>query len=227
MAFLADNLPANFVAAEVRRRMQLRAERSGFLTRGPLASWTHQAAFLVLCFSLSFAALGAVPEPPKGAAEVKADYLFLFTKYVEWPADVMGGTNQPIVIGVVGDDAVAEALERRVKGRTTQGGRRVTAVRGRRPEDLVGCHVVFAGPAERRNLRELAEATRSNSTLMVCDTDAMFAQGAMIKLVMVEGTVRFEVKLGPMERAGLSAHSGMLGSAKRVWPRTSSGSDAP
>lgn len=227
MAFLADNLPANLAAAEVSRRFPLRSDSSVSSPRRLLASWTHQAAFLVLFFSLSFSVLAAAPEPPKGAAEVKADYLFLFTKYVEWPADVMGGTNQPIVIGVVGDDAVAEALERRVKGRTTQGGRKVSAVRVRRTEDLVGCHVVFAGPAERRNLRDLIEATRSNSTLMVCDTDAMFAQGAMIKLVMVEGTVRFEVKLGPMERAGLSAHSGMLGSAKRVWPRTSSGSEAP
>jgi hypothetical protein len=207
--------------------MPARSDRSGSLPRRLRDSWPYRAAVLILFSFLRFAALAAVPEPPKGAAEVKADYLFLFTKYVEWPADVMRGTNQPIVIGVVGDDAVAEALERRVKGRTTQGGRKVTALRVRRIEDFAGCHVVFVGVGERRSLRDLVEATRSNSTLMVCDTDAMFAQGAMIKLVMVEGTVRFEVKMGPMERAGLSAHSGMLGSAKRVWPRTSSGSEAP
>lgn len=189
--------------------------------------WPRYAAFLILFSVLCRAAFGAAPEPPKGEAEVKADYLFLFTKYVEWPAEVLGNPTQPIVIGVLGDDAVEEALERRVKGRTTQGGRKVITVRARRPEDLAGCHVVFAGPAERRSLRELAEAARSKSTLMVCDTETQFAQGAMIRLLLVDGTVRFEVKLGPMERAGLSAHSGMLGSAKRVWPKASASSNVP
>lgn len=221
MAFLANNFA------------QCRAEGSTvsrLVNRGAAVcrrAWVYSAAVWVLNFTLGLAAFGAAPAPPQNEAEVKADYLFLFTKYVEWPAETLGGTTKPIVIGVVGDDAVAEALERRVKGRTTQGGRKVTAVRARRPEDLVGCHVVFAGPAERRSLSELTAATRSKSTLTVCDADALFNQGAIIKLVLVEGTVRFEVKLGPLERAGLTAHSGMLGSAKRVWPKSSAGSDAP
>lgn len=221
MALLADNFACcRAVAASV----------SWLGSWGPASrrrAWLRGSGVWALTFTLGLAAFGATPAPPQNEAEVKADYLFLFTKYVEWPAEMLGGAAQPIVIGVVGDDAVAEALERRVKGRTTQGGRKVTAVRARRPEDLAGCHVVFAGPAERRSLSELTAATRSKSTLTVCDADALFNQGAIIKLVLVEGTVRFEVKLGPLERAGLTAHSGMLGSAKRVWPKTSAGSDAP
>lgn len=187
---------------------------------------------LVVAVVLGFAAFtapvtGAAPEPPRSEAEVKADYLFLFTKYVEWPPEAFTTTNQPIVVGVIGDEAVGEALERRAKGRVTQGGRTVTVLCARRPEELAGCQLIFAGQIERRSLRELIEAARGQSTLTVCDTDALFSQGAMIKFVLLEGTVRFEVKLGPVERAGLNIHSGMLGSAKRVWPKTATSSEVP
>ena len=197
------------------------------LTDNLPGSWGRRAAGLALGCALGCAALVAAPAPPKTQAEVKADYLFLFTKYVEWPPEALAHTNQPVVIGVLGDEAVGEALERRAKGRVTQGGRPVTVLRARRPEDLAECHVIFVGQTERRSLGELTAAARHKATLTVCDTDALFNQGAMIKFVLAEGSVRFEVKLGPVERAGLNIHSGMLGSAKRVWPKTTTSSEAP
>ena len=225
MAFLANHL--NCGAAELGRRTLPRAHQVVGFPRRSFLNGLFGVFQLLLACVLGLAALGAAPAPPKSEAEVKADYLLLFTKYIDWPAEAFTNANQSFVIGVIGDDAVGEALERRVKGRITQGGRKVTVVRARRLEDLVGCHLLFAGPAERRNLAELTGAARSNSTLTVCDAEALFIQGAMIKFVLVEGTVRFEVRLGPVERAGLSVHSGMLGSAKRVWPKTATTSGAP
>lgn len=42
----------------------------------------------------------------------------------------------------------------------------------------------------------------------------------MIKFSRVNETVRFEVKLDPAEKAGIKFGSGMLGSAKKVWPKS-------
>lgn len=185
------------------------------------------AAAWVGCVAAAAPLMAAAPAPPQNESEVKADYLFLFTKYVEWPQAALAATNQPIMVGVIGDDALADALERRVKGRLTQGGRPVAVRRARLPADLAECHVIFVGQGERRNVREITEAVRGKPILTVCDTDGLFTQGFMIKLGLVEGSVRFEVRLEPVERAGLSIHSGMLGSAKKVWPKASSSSAPP
>jgi hypothetical protein len=191
-----------------------------------LPSAARAAALLRLAVAIAlvwtvglFTARAAAPAPPSSEAEVKADYLFLFSKYVEWPAGVFAATNQPLVVAVLGDEPLAAALERRVQGRITQGGRKLTVTRARRAADLGDCHMVFIPQSERRNLTEIASALGDRPVLSICDHDGLFAQGVMIKFVLTEGRVRFEVKLEPVERAGLSIHSGMLDSARRVWQK--------
>ena len=206
MAFLADNLA-----------MRLPLRQAAVRACNQRSALRH----LLLAFGLSLAAFGAAPEPPKNETEVKADYLFLFTKYVEWPAAALTKPGEPIVIGVIGDEAIGDALERRVEGRLTQSGRKVTIRRARQPADLGGCHVTFVGQGERGRLPKITEALGTQPTLTVCDAEGLFTQGLMIKFVLVEGSVRFEVKLEPVERVGLSIQSGMLASAKRVWRKAS------
>lgn len=181
----------------------------------------------VLFLALGLAPLEAAPAAPQPDFEVKAEYLFVFTKYVEWPPGTLSKADQPIVIGVIGDDAISEALDQRVKGRTSQGGRKVTVRRARRPADLTGCQVVFVGQAERRNLREITEVLGNNPVLTVCDADGLFTQGLMIKFVLINENVKFEVKLEPVERARLSIQSDMLASAVRVWRKANSSLEPP
>ena len=180
-----------------------------------------------ICFGVSQPrALPALPEPMT-EAEVKADYIITFSKYVEWPEGALAAPDKPIVIGVLGDEGMSDALERRVVGRTTQGGRKLSVLRARKAADLSDCNLVFVGQGERRNLREILEAIGPRAALSVCDSDSLFNQGIMIKFALMEGKVRFEVKLDPVKRANLTIPSGMLGAAKRVWPMTRSSLEPP
>lgn len=194
-------------------------------SRRSLLGWLAGCALGV--FSVMTPSTGlAAPAAPQNEAEVKADYLFLFTKYVEWPGGVLG-SNQPIVIGVIGDEAVRDALARRVEGRFTQGGRKVTIRRAQQAADFAGCHVLFVGQGERRIWADLAKSLRDKPVLTVCDTEARFTQDLMIKFGLLQGSVRFEVKLEPVERVGLSIQSGMLASATRVWRKSTSSLESP
>lgn len=183
-------------------------------------------AWLVWSF-VGLAGFAAAPAPPQNETEVKADYLFLFTKYVEWPAAALATPEQPMVIGVIGDEAIGDALVNRVEGRLTQGGRKVTIRRASQPADLVGCHVIFVGQGERGRWHQIAEAVGGQPTLTVCDAESLFAQGLMIRFVLLKGSVRFEVKLEPVERAGLGIQSGMLASAARVVRKTRTSLELP
>lgn len=178
---------------------------------------TQRLSCLLLGFSLAFAAFAAAPERAQTEAEVKADYLFIFSKYVDWPAGTFTTTNQPLVIGVIGDGAIAQALERRAAGRLSQDGRTVTVLQAARAADLNGCQMVFIGRPERHRLREITQVLGGKPVLTVCDSDDLFDQDLTVKFVLSEGRVRFEVKLESAQGAGLRIHSGMLASALKVW----------
>lgn len=227
MAFLADNF-ARYGSASTSVPGQLGSLQAtaSAVTGDWSRSGTGALWLLILSLGLAFAAFGAAPAPPQNEAEVKADYLFLFTKYVEWPAGLLAN-NEPIVVGVIGDEAVRDALARRVEGRITQGGRKVTIRRAQQPADFAGCHVLFVGQGERRIWADLAKSLRDKPVLTVCDTEARFTQDLMIKFGLMQGSVRFEVKLEPVERVGLSIQSGMLASATRVWRKSSSRLESP
>jgi len=226
MEFLADHLAAPRPLSPETAPAPAAATRLGSAAgRRSLLGWLAGGALWV--FSVAATSTGwAAPARPQNEAEVKADYLFLFTKYVEWPAGLLAN-NEPIVVGVIGDEAVRDALARRVEGRITQGGRTVTIRRAQQPADFAGCHVLFVGQGERRIWGDLAPTLRDKPVLTVCDTEARFTQDLMIKFGLMQGSVRFEVKLEPVERVGLSIQSGMLASATRVWRKSSSRLESP
>src|SRR3984893_4647230 len=58
---------------------------------------------------------------PAREYEIKAAFLYNFTKFVDWPAQTFANANAPIVIGVLGDSPCAQALERLVKDRKVNG----------------------------------------------------------------------------------------------------------
>lgn len=147
--------------------------------------------------------------------QVQAAYLCTFTKYTQWPAGVFTNTASPVVIGVLGEDPFGAVLERTVAGRSSHG-RKVTVRRARDVDALLNCHVIYISRSEQGRLPGILAALRNRPVLTVCDLDGSLEQGVMVKFSLVRDTVRFEVKLGPADRAGIKLGSGMLGAAKRV-----------
>ncbi|HET8947306.1 MAG TPA: YfiR family protein [Candidatus Polarisedimenticolia bacterium] len=148
------------------------------------------------------------------AHEVKGAFLFKFLSYVEWPDEALGGPHTPLVIGVLGDEDVREALEQIVQGRLAQG--RPVEVRRLKAGDAPdGLHMLFAG---RESVPELARFAGRRGLLLVGDRDDGLARGAMINLVLAENRVRFEVAPEAAERAGLHISSRMLALAQFVKP---------
>ena len=151
-------------------------------------------------------------------AGVKASYLWNFAKYTQWPAGAFASSTAPIVIGVLGDDPFGGVLDATLANRSSQG-RKVLIRRARGVQALRDCQVVFISRSEQARLPAILATLGQAPVVTVCDADALFEQGVMIKLSLAGETVRFEVKLAPAERAGLKFGSGMLSAAKRIWPK--------
>lgn len=147
---------------------------------------------------------------------VKAAYLFKFGNYVEWPEGTFDRDDSPLRIGVAGDEAIAEELER-TAARHTLGKRPVRVVR-LRPGDAPGSvHILFVGrQAHGRNARLLTGAGRDPVLTVTESAERPPPPGIVIDLVVVDGRVRFEVFLEDAVRRNLKLGSALLAVARKV-----------
>jgi hypothetical protein len=147
--------------------------------------------------------------------QIKAAYLHKFTSFVEWPPGTFADAGSPIVIGVMGEDALADELVDLVAGRTVNG-RSLSVRKLQRGDSLAGMHVLFLGRLERNRLLEVLAALKGQPVLTVTDSDEAYALGSMINFVVTKGKLRFEVALAPTEASRLKISALMLAAAYKV-----------
>jgi hypothetical protein len=115
---------------------------------------------------------------------------------------------------VVGDDPFGVVLDRTLQGKTV-GERPVVARRHDSLAEAEGCHVLYLPPSEDAS-RALRETPRA--ALTVGESSGFLEAGGMVRFLIVEDTVRFEVNMGAAQRAGLRISSRMLSFAWSVHP---------
>ncbi len=175
------------------------------LVRGPLAASplvTPPAA--PAGNSTRTAQAGSTPMPL-----VKATLLYNFTRFTDWPAGALAGPASALVVCLLGDDAIAGALES-LAGKQTRG-RRLGVRRVTNSQEVVGCHLLFIGDAEQGNLAVLFAALGEAPVLTVAERPDFARIGGIIGLrTQADGHIGFEINLGNASRVGLKLSSKLL-----------------
>ena len=155
---------------------------------------------------------GDWPEAGGSDLRTKAVYLYQFGAFVAWPAKAFPAADSPVVIGLLEADALADELSMVVDGRSLQG--RSVAVRKLHAGDPVGgVHVLFLGRgADAPGI----EALRGQPVLTVADTSVPAGVRSMVRFLMVDGRLRFDVSLKAAEQASLGISARLLAVAHRV-----------
>jgi hypothetical protein len=187
----------------------------GQLSRIPLlAGWRWWLAWSLLAWS------GAVhaQAPSAGAPlerQVKAAYLYKFASFVEWPEASFARPDSPLQIGVAGNEALAELLEKMVAARSVNG--HPLKVRRIAPgEPLDELHILFVdGALERGAISTLLDAAQGRSLLTVSDA-AGDIPGCMITFVIADDKLRFDVTLKHVAPSKLRISARMLAVAHKV-----------
>lgn len=156
------------------------------------------AAIGLLALSVAF---GATPAETAAAKEyqVKAAFLYNFTKFVEWPRDESGKGQRAFVIGVLGRDSFRVELEAAVRGRKVNG--RVIEVRVLRSfAEAVGAQIVFLSQAV-----ELAPGQDwpPRGVLIVGETETVLEHGGAIAFTFADDKLRFAINVDAATQAGL------------------------
>jgi hypothetical protein len=139
--------------------------------------------------------------------EVKAVFLFKFAKFIEWPPRAFTNATAPLVLGVIGAEAIAAALET-VVANETYAGRPIHIRRVAPGEEARACHVLYLTAPEPWAALQVALGT--NATLTVSDQDHFLDRGGMIQFLKIENTVRFAINQPAATRCGLTLRSQLL-----------------
>ncbi len=155
----------------------------------------------------------AQPSIPLAEYAVKAALLFNIAKYVDWPRDAFAGPNDPIVIGVLGDDPFGDLLDQLVHGRSVNG-HPITIRRADGIAELDGVHLVFVSAAEPHAAQDCAVLDKSH-VLTVGDT-GQTALFTTFNFAVQGDKIVFSVDLDRADRAGVRVSSKLLQFAKAV-----------
>ncbi len=141
--------------------------------------------------------------------QIEAVYLYDFSKFVQWPAHGVHGSNDPFTICVLGEDPFGPVLDTTLSGERIRGAS-VVAKRISKPQEAAGCKIVFVSSSEERHLTETLAAMAGANILTVSDIRDFSKRGGMIQFVQTKGKVRFEVNVKNAENAGLVLSSDLL-----------------
>ena len=121
--------------------------------------------------------------------KLKAAYLYRVATFVDWPDAAFPRPGSPLLVGVAGDDALADEAERYMAGRLVHG--HPLAVQRIDPARAVppGLQVLYVAPGPAR--ARLLDAVRSRPVLTVCDGAPV--QGCVIGLVPDGARLRLHI----------------------------------
>ena len=149
--------------------------------------------------------------------QVKAAYLYNFTKFTDWPDSAFASADAPLVIGVVGEDPFGKVLDA-IVGSDAVRGHPLIVKRLRTGDDLRGCHVLFISRSEKDRLSELLQTLKGVPVLTVSDLGDFANQGGMVNLVLIRENVKLEINQAAAEQAGLKISAKLLRLARIVNP---------
>jgi len=143
--------------------------------------------------------------------EVKAAFLFNFTRFVDWPPS---SGNDSHCIGIAGADPFGAALEDALNGRTAGGHR--FSVKHFKPGAESACEVVFIAETDGKKLRAILGRLQGSPVLTVGEAPGFCRSGGVIAFKIEDNKVRLEINPDAAQRSRLQISSKLLSLATLV-----------
>jgi hypothetical protein len=144
---------------------------------------------------------------------LKAAYIYNFAIYTEWPLDALPA-GAPLVICVVGDTPVADAIMREVKGQK-KASHDITVVRSTlTAPPPKPCHVLYASGGPLPQVSQVIAGERDSPVLTLSDSDGFIDAGGVAQFYFEHSSMKFNVSLPAAKRSRLQLSSRLLQLAK-------------
>lgn len=154
----------------------------------------------------------ADPREPRLEYEIEAAFMLNFTKFIDWPASVFATLDAPFRICISGEDPFGGALAKIVEGeRVNSHPLAVERVSGEPP---AYCEIVFFAKSEKNVAQTISHL--GIGVLTVSDADDFLRSGGIIRFVLDNNHVRFDVNQTAARKEDLKISSRLLRVARAV-----------
>lgn len=174
------------------------------------ARFVKLPAALITCAVTLAAGVPANNQEVIDEYQVKALFLYNFTKFFAWPKDP---AEDSFCIGTIGQDPFSGALEQVVQKRASSG-RTFHVEHYRTAAEARNCHIVFIPASDVKRIRAALDVLAGSSVLTVGESAGFCENGGIVNFALIEGTVRFEINPAAAARAGLRVSSKLLNLAR-------------
>ena len=172
-----------------------------------LVAWNFH--FLLLAVMVDAGAGVSAQELVQSEARLKSAFIFNFAKFVEWPANAFSEPNSPLVVGIIGKDTLGSALDQVIQGKAVNG-RPIVVRRFAVGQEVQPCHILFVSSKNDANLAQILQRARGASILTVGETEGFLKAGGIIRFVVVENRLQFEISSANAAGSGLKISSKLL-----------------
>ena len=154
-------------------------------------------------------------EAPVREHDLKAAYLINFIRFTSWPESGNVQSQEPLVVGILGEDLFGEALPVLLE-RQRSHGRELMVRRVSEADDLGSLQVLFISKSVGPRYAQVLTRLRNTPVLTVGENEGFARHGGMIGLALSDGTIQFDVNAEAVRQAGLQLSSKVLAVARQV-----------
>ncbi|MGH9524208.1 MAG: YfiR family protein [Terriglobales bacterium] len=175
---------------------------------------------LLLVAALAFGVFTAAPfvsaqgNESLTADQVKAGFIYNFTRYIEWPLPADTDRTR-FHVCTAGEDGVVDQLEVAVQGKVVDN-RRIFVIRLRDPDSLATCEVLYVANISRSFEEQLAAAVAGLPVLTVGNKPGFLRGAGMLTFVIEDNRVRFDVDVNLARKVNIRFDSRLLALARRT-----------
>jgi hypothetical protein len=141
--------------------------------------------------------------------QLKAAFLYNFAQYIDWPSDTFTSSEQPLRIGILGNDPFGQILDDMVRGEVIKK-HRLLIQRSHKVEDLSSSQILFVSVSEETRMPEILKQLANTPIVTVSESDVFCRLGGVIQFVIEGNRVRFVINQGSAEEHRLKMSSQLL-----------------
>ncbi|MGV3507827.1 MAG: YfiR family protein [Sphingobacteriaceae bacterium] len=156
------------------------------------------STFLFLSFTLT------AGQPSDYA--IKANIIYHFTKYIDWPESKKSGE---FIIGIIGETRLYNELQKIIADKRV-GNQKIVIKKFSESANVNSCHILFISDDQSSSLKSIVGRTAGRSVLLVSESDGLARRGSCINFDVVSERLKLEVNKNNIEERNLSIANELL-----------------
>lgn len=140
--------------------------------------------------------------------EVKAAFLLNFVRFIDWPDQTRGETDNELILGITGEDPFGNSLDL-IRGKIIKG-RKLVVKNAVDSNSLTSCDILFISSSEKDRLASIMTAIKDLPILTVGEVEGFTQAGGIINFVFVKNKIRFEINPDVANQVGIHISAQLL-----------------